>query len=316
MQIIVLTSRASDGKGVYLPRSLVWGAVLGMLVLAVLLCYGGVRLHDRYQFLEGRTAAADVLTEERLALRGEFGQYRDALVEHKQRTHGHLDAMAARISALQAQVLRLEALGFRLADIAELDEQEFALDTPIGLGGPSPDFESPRDYGFIDRTLQDLETLERRLQIREDAMWAMEGLLMGRTIQDRATPQGAPVQNGWISSPYGTRTDPFTGRREFHRGVDISGRYRSEVYALASGLVTVSAYRGGFGNTVEIEHGEGYVTSYGHNHKNLVEVGQWVDKGDPVAIMGSTGRSTGAHVHFEVLENDRPVNPHDYISPK
>jgi murein DD-endopeptidase MepM/ murein hydrolase activator NlpD len=127
-------------------------------------------------------------------------------------------------------------------------------------------------------------------------------------------PSGSPVKNGWVSSGYGKRTDPFTGKKEFHKGVDFAGKAGSEVLSVGDGIVSWVGERTGYGNLVEITHGNGYVTRYGHNKKLLVAVGDTVKKGQQIAVLGSTGRSTGPHVHLEVVHNDQQVNPSKYIT--
>jgi murein DD-endopeptidase MepM/ murein hydrolase activator NlpD len=136
---------------------------------------------------------------------------------------------------------------------------------------------------------------------------------MNRSLEAQILPTGRPIPDGWISSYFGARTDPFTGLREYHKGLDFAGKDGEEIYAVASGLVTWSAARFGYGQMVEINHGNGYITRYAHNRTNLVKVGDVVTKGQRIALMGSTGRSTGPHVHFEVLKNGRVVDPAKYV---
>ena len=138
-------------------------------------------------------------------------------------------------------------------------------------------------------------------------------MLMTRNLQAEVIPAGRPITRGWLSSYYGMRTDPFSGRRAHHSGIDFAGKMGSDVVTVAAGVVTYSGRRSGYGNLVEINHGKGYVTRYGHNSELLVEVGETVKKGQIIAKMGSSGRSTGPHVHFEVLVNGRAVDPKKYI---
>jgi len=133
-------------------------------------------------------------------------------------------------------------------------------------------------------------------------------------LRDEVHPEGRPVHSGYISSMFGNRTDPFTGRAAFHKGVDFAGREGSEVVAVASGVVIWSGDRYGYGQMVEINHGNGYVTRYAHNSDNLVAVGDTVKRGEVIAVMGSTGRATGPNLHFEVLHNGRVVNPLSYVN--
>ena len=121
---------------------------------------------------------------------------------------------------------------------------------------------------------------------------------------------------GWMSSLYGYRSDPMSGKKEFHQGVDVAGKPGTPITAVAAGIVIWSGQRYGYGDLVEISHGNGYTTRYAHNKKNLVSVGEKVEKGEIIALMGATGRSTGTHVHFEVLRHGKHLNPNKYLSLK
>ena len=224
----------------------------------------------------------------------------------------NLDALATRLSKLQAHVMRLDALGSRLADMANLKEIEFdANDTP-GIGGPYP--ANPNDSMEVSDFMESLKELNFKIKDRTEKLTAMESMLIDRTLQSQTIPTGIPTKEGWISSLFGMRTDPITGKMEFHEGIDFAGKTGSPIVAVASGIVTWSGKRYGYGNMVEINHGNGYQTRYAHNKRNLVTVGQKVDKGQVIALMGSTGRSTGTHVHFEVVNNGKVVNPKNISS--
>jgi len=132
-------------------------------------------------------------------------------------------------------------------------------------------------------------------------------------LSEDSTISGRPVEKGWISSGYGMRTDPFNGRKRWHNGVDFAGKAGANVVAVASGVVTWSSKYNNYGNMVEIDHGEGVVTRYAHNQENKVKVGDLVQRGQVIAALGSTGRSTGPHLHFEVYKNGRAVDPSVYI---
>jgi murein DD-endopeptidase MepM/ murein hydrolase activator NlpD len=131
---------------------------------------------------------------------------------------------------------------------------------------------------------------------------------LGRTLA-----MARPVWGGWISSHYGQRTDPFTGRPAIHRGLDFAGLDNSAILAVAPGVVTWSGRQRGYGNLIEIDHGHGWITRYGHNAANLVAVGDYVKPGQTIALMGSTGRATGTHLHFEVLYRGRHQNPARFV---
>lgn len=224
----------------------------------------------------------------------------------------NLDALSARLSTLQTHVMRLDALGSRLADMADLKEIEFDINAVPGLGGPSS--VTAHKTMEVSDFLKALEELNFKIQDRAEKLSAMESMLIDRTLQKQTFPTGSPTKGGWISSLFGKRVDPVTGKVEFHAGIDYAGKTGTPILAVASGIVTWSGIRYGYGNVVELNHGNGYQTRYAHNKKNLVVVGQKVDQGEVIALMGSTGRSTGSHVHFEVLNNGRAVNPKKYIS--
>jgi murein DD-endopeptidase MepM/ murein hydrolase activator NlpD len=158
-----------------------------------------------------------------------------------------------------------------------------------------------------------LDTLESQIDDRQQQLFALESLLASRQLTQRVMPGGLPLIGGWISSHFGYRSDPFTGRGAFHAGVDFAGPVGSRVIAVGPGVVSFSGYKSGYGNVVEITHPTGYMTRYGHNSRNLVRVGQSVQKNDAIAVIGSTGRSTGTHVHFEVLRNGNVLNPNRYL---
>lgn len=225
----------------------------------------------------------------------------------------NLDALAARLSKLQSHVMRLDALGARLADMAELNEIEFDINSAPGLGGPEPVNNGTMEVSDF---IVELEKLNSKIKDRSEKLTAMESMLIDRTLQKQTLPTGSPTTDGWVSSLFGMRADPITGKMVFHDGIDYAGKSGSPILTVASGIVTWSGVRYGYGNMVEINHGNGYQTRYAHNKKNLVVVGQKVDQGQIIALMGSSGRSTGPHVHFEVVQNGKTVNPKKYISLK
>ncbi|MDZ7645149.1 MAG: M23 family metallopeptidase [Woeseiaceae bacterium] len=155
--------------------------------------------------------------------------------------------------------------------------------------------------------------LALQLDSREAQLGVLESVILNQNLNDRVHPQGRPVKSGWMSSYFGRRTDPFTGKPATHRGVDFAGKEGAEILAVADGVVTWSSKRYGYGQMVEINHGNGYATRYAHNSENLVAVGEEVRKGQTVALMGDTGRATGPNLHFEVLHRGQRVNPVNFI---
>lgn len=309
MQFIIINNRY--GKGLRLRVGPVAAVLLCSLVLSVMggLFAGGVYFAQAHS----EDALTRLYGAAGLAWQREVREQRATIDDARDEASEQIRALAVRVSKLQGHVFRLDALGERLANMAELEDFEFGANNPPGMGGPEPtyqqDIETQDFIASLDRLSSDLDE-------RADKLQAIEQLLLNRNLREQILPAGSPIKGGWISSWFGMRTNPISGRREMHEGVDFAGRPGSTVYAAAAGVVTWSGRRGGYGNMVEISHGDGYTTRYAHNKENLVKVGQRVDKGDAIAKMGSTGRSTGTHVHFEVLQDGKVVNPKKYISVK
>ena len=223
-----------------------------------------------------------------------------------------LNAYAKRMGVFQAQVSRIEAVAERLGEQIGLDMAAFQFDDEPGVGGASPDLASVSEAGL----LAQLRRFERNIIAKARQYEALGYLLSDNVSSQNREPSGWPVADGWISSTYGNRTNPVTGKRQFHQGVDVPGRKGADVVAVADGVVSQSKYAGNYGWTVELNHGDGVLTQYSHNMENLVEIGDTVHKGQVIAILGSTGRSTGPHVHFEVKQSGKTVNPYQYIKSK
>jgi murein DD-endopeptidase MepM/ murein hydrolase activator NlpD len=250
------------------------------------------------------------------ALKEELAQQRQALDEARRGASENLDALAMRVGRLQSHIIRLDALGDRLTKMAELDKGEFDFSAQPAQNGPESEHHHDSSSVDMNSLVASLDRLSTQLDNREQQLSLLETMLMNRSLQNEVLPAGRPITSGWLSSYYGMRTDPFTGKQERHKGLDFAGKLGSDVVSVASGVVTWAGRRYGYGNLVEINHGNGYATRYGHNHKILVKVGETVKKGQKLALMGSTGRSTGPHVHFEVLHNGKPVDPINYIKGK
>ena len=236
-----------------------------------------------------------------------LGEQKAEIADLKARVQERVDAMAIRIGQLDAHVIRIDALGKRLTQMANIDRREFNFDDEPPSGGPEGE-----DDG-VSFQLPDLSSslhqLEQRVDLRDAQLSALENVIQARNLTAAIKPEGRPVAQGFISSYFGERDDPFTGHEAFHKGVDFAGSAGEPVVAVAAGVVTWAGERSGYGTLVEVSHGKGYVTRYAHNERTLVAVGETVTRGQPIALMGSTGRSTGPHVHFEVLRNGRQVNP-------
>jgi murein DD-endopeptidase MepM/ murein hydrolase activator NlpD len=303
MNLILFSQREGRARQLNLAHPVTLG-VVGILALGILgTAFAlGMKLGQRSGAAMGdsdQAQFASVLASQRK----EIADLRSQLQER-------VDAMAMRLGQVNAHVIRLDALGKRLTDMANIDPREFDFDSEPPTGGPE-------DSDGVGAEIPDLtamlDSLERKVDLRDAQLAALENVILARDLNQQIRPQGRPTNAGFISSYYGERQDPFTGHEAFHKGVDFAGAAGSEVVSVAAGVVTWAGQRSGYGSLVEINHGNGYVTRYGHNQRVLVNVGQTVTRGQGVALMGSTGRSTGPHVHFEVLKNGRQINPISFL---
>ncbi len=279
-------------------------------ILLLLVGISGGLVYTGYHIaaLERQAAPAALVPEQWIS---EMNRQRQEVEDARAQAQENVNALAVRLGQLQARVIRLDALGKRLVKMAELDNGEFDFEASPAQGGPTDlgeqkALEVPNFLAALDEISDQLADRERQLSV-------LSTFLMNANLQEEVLPAGRPVTSGWISSYFGKRTDPFTGKIGFHEGIDFAGKQGSEVVAVAAGVVSYSGRRSKYGRTVEISHGNGYVTRYAHNEENVVQVGDTVKKGQQIAKMGSTGRSTGPHVHFEVLRKGKVVNPLRYI---
>ena len=272
----------------------------GMIILAVVLAMG--------YFLGVKYGHHDIVSQWKYDIQTQ----QDQLEQVQLQSDADLEALAQKIAYFQAYINRLDALGNKLLNMADLDDLEIDFAQAPGFGGPGS-ISDEDNQNILASMEQTLSTIASELQSQENKLHTLDVMLTNRNLRAEVYPRGRPIEKGWISSHFGKRADPFTGKQEFHRGVDFAGKHYSNVVAVAGGVVTEADDRYGYGNLVEIDHGNGYVTRYGHNEKMTVEIGQTVKKGQVIAKMGSTGRSTGPHVHFEVLKNGARVDPMKFI---
>ena len=298
------------GKGFGKPRQL---SLSGRSLSGLVIAFGGLVASAAfvggywYSSLNG----SGVSMADAQVVSAELAEEKAAIETIRQETEDTLDALAIRIGQMNARVIRLDALGRRLTEMADIDAAEFDFSAEPAMGGP----EEPALAGSaaVPGVLTAMAGLGHQLDSREAQLSVLESVLMNQNLNDRVHPQGRPVSSGWMSSYYGRRTDPFTGKQAMHRGVDFAGKAGDEIMAVADGVVTWSSTRYGYGQLVEINHGNGYSTRYAHNAENLVKVGEEVRKGQTVALMGDTGRATGPNLHFEVLHKGTRVNPAKFI---
>ncbi len=309
MEIIILKKSLEGASKIQLSTL----KLISAISLLIALFIGAFLLGGHYGLKYSTDMTAVLYQQARNIQQTELDQQRLLVEETKREAQENLDALATRISKLQSHIMRLDALGSRLAKMANVKDIDFNTSESVGVGGPHEPAMVQDSLGVAD-FLKQLDDLSQDIEDRNDKLAAIETMLMNNALHDKTNPAGSPALGGWISSLFGWRTDPINGKREFHEGIDYAGKPKTVVKAVAAGIITWSARRSGYGNMVEINHGNGHVTRYAHNQQNLVAVGDKVEKGQPIAIMGSTGRSTGTHVHFEVIHNGKHVDPIKYIS--
>jgi len=228
-----------------------------------------------------------------------------------------IQRFSKKIKQVEAHLSRLEKFDRKLRVITALEKQETAQ-AEMGKGGPnhesSMEIPSTPKYtqSLINALNEDLDRIKKQAEAQEVSFFELDEFFREQSALLTHTPSIWPVR-GWVTSTFGYRRSPFTGLREMHEGLDIATHLKAQVMAPANGMVIRVGYHAGYGKLVEIDHGYGVVTRYGHNSKNLVKVGQRVKRGDVIALVGNTGRSTGPHLHYEVLLNGVPVNPYRYI---
>jgi murein DD-endopeptidase MepM/ murein hydrolase activator NlpD len=302
MNLIFVPGNSGSGTNSCLShRHLLLIALVGGLLLPVFLGALTFRIHD---LLSRHARTDDQLAQYATELKVQAR----AIDVAKEEAATHLNALARRLGQMQAQVLRLNALGGRLTHMAGLDAREFNFDAEVAQGGP----ESMRGSGVMEVT-GSLQRLAQDVIASEARLNALETLLLDRRLTDAVTPAGWPAEGGFVSSGFGHRADPFTGQIAFHEGVDIASRFGSPIRAMADGVVSFAGDKPQYGKTVEVTHGQGLATRYAHTLSLLAKVGDKVQRGDAIALVGSSGRSTGPHVHFEVLRDDKVVNPSRYL---
>jgi murein DD-endopeptidase MepM/ murein hydrolase activator NlpD len=265
-------------------------------------------------FWYGQSSASQlkVPTETVAELETMFEQERKALDEAEQESSAHLDAFTGRVGEMQAEILRLNALGERLVEMADLDAEEFDFENPPPVGGPDDDSLATKETSLAELA-GDFTDMLSLISDRKRKLTQLEQAIMEKDLKKHATPSGWPVRSGYITSKFGYRRHPIYKRTKFHAGVDFASKRGTPVVATADGVVVFSGWQSGYGRLVEIRHMDGLKTRYAHNQKNLVKEGDMVKKGQAIAKLGSTGRSTGPHVHFEVRKNGKAVNPLKYV---
>ena len=240
-------------------------------------------------------------------LKQDLGKQESELADAREDAQREINAVAARVGELQAQANRLNALGQRLTRDGKLSDGEFNFGKVPGMGGN----ESVEDVPAGD-LLKSLDELQTKFDHSGNQLSVLESMMYNQQLQLAAIPSGRPSK-GYITSGFGRRTNPFRGGLAHHLGIDFDANTGDPELAAAGGVVSFAGVKSGYGNVVEVDHGNGYSTLYGHNSRLVVRAGDIVRSGQQLAKAGSTGRSTGPHVHFEVHVNGRPVNPRKFL---
>lgn len=289
MNIILVSDNLAGRKHITLDRNQVIMLMLGWMLLPIFVALG------LYYF----------------TLSSGIGSFPQNQPQSRVYLQENLNAMAARLGQLQAQMLRLDALGGRLAKHHGLPEQEFNFQQKPGQGGTEP---GKSQFSLTPQQLElELAQFGQRLEGQADRMSIFESLTLREQLTKNVFPSLHPISHGWFSSNFGWRIDPITGKQAMHEGVDFMAETGADIKAAAGGVVVYSDYHPQYGNMIDVDHGNGLVSRYAHASKRLARQGDIVLPGQKIAEVGNTGRSTGPHLHFEILSNGIPQNPARYL---
>lgn len=303
MQVIIISSNSKTHKHWHLTRPKL------MMLVALLVSLVSVSSYSFANWLNSSHSPSSPIPKQSASLNSNSKFTPPANEQTVEQEKSATEFYARQLGGLQAETIRLRMFSERLAEMAGVDSTAFSLDEHPGQGGIEKDG-TPLSSDVLDRNI---EQLSKELRQQQQTLTTLEQYLLTEDTIAASIPTGKPVEDGWVSSFYGYRVDPFNGKKTFHEGLDIAGRSGSDVLSVADGIVTWVGQRGGYGGLVEVDHGNGYVSRYAHNKTIKVKKGDRVSKGETLALMGSTGRSTGPHVHFEVLRDGQHVNPYNFI---
>ena len=304
MQIILLHQRLAQARTLTLTNGRVVLVVVALTVTFVCLAAALATLAIRYaghlkvplvrSLLEGAADGG--------GLSGE--------TQKDQALRENLNAMATKLGAMQAQLMRLDALGDRVSGLAGINPQDFDFKSLPPRGGADPTSQRPIDLGAL---RSELDRVAVGVEHRSDFLDAVETELINTTLKSKMMPTIQPVDVTYNASGFGMRFDPFTGERAMHQGIDFVAQTGTPIVAAAGGVVIASEWHHDFGNMVEIDHGNDITTLYAHASKVFVRVGDVVKRNQHIADVGSTGRATGSHLHFEVHVKNIPQNPDKFL---
>ncbi len=303
MQIIIIPKSSDRVCRSCLSSRAIW--MLGVTLFLILpFTVGGMAWYLADKF----SATDDHSTSEKIAEQKQrLVALQQEVIAIKRRSEANLDALSLQLGRMQAESMRSNALGLKLAEMAGLDKREFDFSIEPAVGGTNSEL-SGKHLSQIDLKSV-IDRVSENLSQESIKLGLLERIMLDKDLKQSLDPKGWPVRRGYISSSYGYRSDPFTGKKVFHKGVDIPSAKGTPIHVLAAGMVTYAGSRNGFGNIVEIDHGNGYSTSYAHLSKIMVNTGDRVDQDQVIAKVGSTGRSTGPHLHLEMFKDGRRFNP-------
>ena len=305
MNVIIFSKRDGQARQLSLPPLAL--ACMALAVLAILAGVFGAGMSLGHQGGSGGLSLAQTAHWSHI-----LAKQRAEVAGLREQMRARANAIAIQLGDMKAHMIRLDALGQRLTAMAGIKSSEFNFGHDPPQGGPDTDAPGTRPQIGSLSTL--LKRLQGQIDLRDSQLSALENVILSRQLGQEIHPEGRPVTTGYISSPFGWRIDPFTGRDELHEGIDFAAPMGTPIHAVAAGIVTWAGLKGGYGNMVQIDHGNGYSTRYGHASKILVHVGETVQRGDVIALVGSTGWSTGPNVHFEVLRNGLEINPARFVA--
>ena len=300
MNIIFFSRREGRARHFNLGHPLAVAAFATVLIAILATAFSlGLKIGESKTAPRGVATWTETLAEQQAEIK-----------ELKAELQRRVDAVAMRIGQMNAHVIRLDALGKRLTQMANIDNREFDFGTTPAIGGPESDIGAAMQAPDLNSLLM---VSSRRSPRATRSSRRSRTRCSRRSSTSRSAPMAGPVREGHISSYFGERQDPFNGHQAFHKGIDFASPRGADVIAVAAGVVTFAGEKTGYGNLVEVSHGNGLITRYGHNQSLAVGIGRTVSRGDTLAFVGSTGRSTGPHVHFEVLKEGRQIDPLTFI---
>jgi murein DD-endopeptidase MepM/ murein hydrolase activator NlpD len=301
LQIIFVDRRLARARSIDVSPRLIVGAVSGFVLATALLVIGLYAI----TFRVGAELRVPIIHD----LIG-FAM-RDEVARNEQFVRDNVSALARRMGEMQAQLMRLDALGERIAKIAGIRPEEFNFRELPGRGGAAP--VGGRTMS-LDELSSEMQRISKGVASRQDYMDVIQSELMAAQVRRALLPQNTPLAEGFVGSGYGTRTDPFNGQLAMHAGVDFAAPLGTPIFAAAGGVVIAAEPHPVYGNAVTIDHGNDLSTLYAHASKLMVKVGDLVKRGQKIAEVGTTGRSTGPHLHFEVHVKGQAQNPAKFLA--